>query len=358
MREDRGRRSRRDSRWVALPLLALLACNAEGEYVVWPEAAYMGDTVAVLFDTEADSTLAPEAALLDAGVHNIVVQVSDSTGFTEPIIPRFVIEAPAALGSRASVVQGLQSWTGLVAVFDLPDPWPNAGLGFPDVFDVQVEYQGMPTAGSRPLTVLGGGGVPMAFSASADPSSLQLQPMLRLRPAWNGATGEGFDPSWTVTGLQFTSRYTPGAGDVSSLQALGNGEAAGGLATATELAPPGSDKLWRVLLMDPSGFQLPDFGCAPSGDCFAGRWSLLDFPLEADDTGVPNGSPVFEPADFSVEDLRVVGPNGMELAAALPGETFFHAYTASNVAPLPEPGALLGLAAGCLGLGVVVFEAR
>lgn len=354
MTRDGRRPSRRRVRWGGVPLLALLAgCTAEGDYVVWPEAVETGDTVAILFNTEADTAMSPEGALLDAGVQNVVVQVSDSTGFTQPVAPRFVIEAPAALGSRASVAQGLQSWTGLVAVFDLPSPWPNAAISFPDVFDLQVEYEGVPTAGSSQLAVLGEGGMPMAFSPTADPADLQLQPMLRLRPAWDGAVGEGFDPSWQIGGLELTLRYTPGAGDVSGLRALGNGEAAGGLASATPLPPQGGDKRWRVVLLHPEGFQLPQLGCTAGGECFAGRWSLLDLPLEADATGVPDGAPVFVPADFAIEDLTVYDVEGEMLAVSSPSEIFFHAYAASNTMALPEPGLVLLLTSGVLGLVVL-----
>jgi len=354
MRRHGRRPSRSRFGGLALPLLALLAgCTAEGDYVVWPEAAETGDTVAILFNTEADNAANPEGALLDAGVHNVVVQVSDSTGFTQPVPPRFVIEAPAALGSRAAVAQGLQSWTGLVAVFDLPSPWPNGSVSFPDVFDLQVEYEGVPTAGSSQIAVLGDGGMPMAFSPTTDPAALQLQPMLRLRPAWDDATGEGFDPGWVVGGLELTLRYTPGAGDVSSLRALGNGEAAGGLASATPLPPQGGDKRWRVVLLHPEGFQLPEFGCALSGDCFAGRWSLLDLPLDADAAGVPDGAPIFVPADFAIEDLAVYDVEGEPLAAPSASEIFFHAYAASNTTALPEPSTLLGLAAGVAGIGAL-----
>jgi hypothetical protein len=332
-------------------------CNAEGEYLIWPESVRTGETVAVLFNTEADNQTFPEGALLDAGVENVRVRVSDATGFSQTIVPRLVLEAPAAVASQAVVGEAFASLTGLVAVFDLPDPWPNGAVAFPAVFDVLVEYQGMATFGQGALTVLGDGGLPIAFSASPSPLSLELQPAVRLRPAWDPTTAVGFDPGWTIGGLEFTLRYRPGAGEVLDLQALANGEATGGLATATPLEPQGLDRRWRVVLMHPFGFALPSFGCDLGGRCFAGRWSLLDLPLFADDTGLALGSPVFAPDDFTIEDLRVVDPHGQTLEVGATGEPFFHVYAARNLAPLdqeplpvPAPAFGWGLASGALGL--------
>ena len=79
----------------------LVGCNPDLDYLIWPTSARTGDTVAILFNTEWDTLWAPEAALLDASVDNIVIQVSDSSDWTEAITPRLVIEAPAALGSKA-----------------------------------------------------------------------------------------------------------------------------------------------------------------------------------------------------------------------------------------------------------------
>lgn len=354
MREGRCWRSRRGPWWAVLLLLApLIGCDAANQYVVWPTSARTGDTVAVLFNTEWDTGAEPDGALLDASVDNIVIQLSDSTGWTEPITPRAVIEAPAALGSVAVVGSGFESWTGLVALFDIPDPWPNGSISFPDVFDVVVEQDGIATFGSNQVTVLDSGGTPLAFSASTPLSSLELHPMLRLRPAWDAAMAEGFDPSWEIGGVEFTLRYSPPAvGDVSNVRALGNGEATAGLATATELVPEGSDKLWRIVLIHPPGFQLPAMGCV-GPDCFSGRWALLDLPLDADETGLLDGDPAFLPADFSIEDLRVVDRDGVQLNPAPTGETFFHVFAANNIVPLPEPGFLLLLASGCLGLVVL-----
>ena len=358
MREETRRHLRRGLLWTAAVLMApLLGCDAQQNYLIWPTSARTGDTVAILFNTEWDTQWAPDAALLDASIHNIVVQVSDSTEWTESITPRFVIEAPAALGSQA-VGQGLASVTGLVAIFDLPDPWPNGSLSFPDEFTVVVEYKGSATFGANELWVLGSGGAPIEFSYSTRAELLELRPMLRLRPAWDAASGEGFDPGWEIGALEFTLRYTPGAGEVSSVGALGNGEAAAGLAMATELLPEGSDKLWRIVLLHPAGFELPERGCTGGGDCFSGRWSLLDLPLEVDTTGLADGETAFVPDDFAIEDLRVVDRDGVPLNPEYAGERFFHSYAANNIVPIPEPGMVLLLTSGVLGLAVLKRLAR
>ncbi len=363
MRECTRRRLRRGLLWAALLAAYLLTapligCNPQGDYLIWPTSARTGDTVAILFNTEWDTLWEPEAALLDASVHNIVIQVTDSTDWTESITPRLVIEAPAALGSKAVVGYDLESFTGLVAIFDLPDPWPNGGLSFPDDFSVVVEYEGSASFGGNDLMVLGSGGSPIEFSYNTPAELLGLHPMLRLRPAWDGGTGEGFDPSWEIGALEFTLRYSPGAGEVSNVRALGNGEATAGLAMATELLPEGSDKLWQIVLIHPPGFQLPEMGCT-GGECFAGRWALLDLPLDVDTTGLSDGELAFVPDDFAIEDLQVVDRDGVQLGSAGSGEEFFHTYAANNVVPVPEPGMILLLTSGCLGLvALKVLERR
>jgi hypothetical protein len=95
------------------------------------------------------------------------------------------------------------------------------------------------------------------------------------------------------------------------VRALDNGEATAGLATATEFVPQGADKLWRIVLVHPPGFQLPDRGGVGPGECFAGRWALLDLPLDADETGLMDGDPAFLTEDFAIEDLRVVDRDGV-----------------------------------------------
>jgi hypothetical protein len=339
----------------ALLLIAsLVGCDTSERYLIWPTAARTGDTVAVLFNTEADTTLVPDGARLDASADNIVIQLSDSTAWTEAVVPRAVIEVPAAKGSEAVAGLGLGSWTGLVAIFDIPDPWPNGGLTFPDAFDVVVEQSGVATMGANELTILGAGGAPLVLSPSTPLTQLEAKPMLRLRPAWDAATAEGFDPGWEIGGVELTLRYSPaGAGDVLALSAVGNGEATSGLVMATELAPQGSDKLWRLMLLHPPGFQLPAQGCNGAGDCFSGRWSLLDLPLDVDESGLANGEAAFETAEFSIEDLVVVDRDGMQLNPAYAGERFFHLYAANHIVPLPEPGLLLLLSSGVLGLAVL-----
>lgn len=115
---------------------------------------------------------------------------------------------------------------------------------------------------------------------------------------------------------------------------MANGEATAGLATATELVPQGSDKLWRIVLIYPPGFTLPAMGCV-GAECFSGDWALLDLPLDKDETGIPVGDPVFLPEDFSIEDLVVVDRYGAPLNPAFAGETFFHIYVANNLVPAP-----------------------
>jgi hypothetical protein len=312
-------------------------------------SARTGDTIAILFNTEYDTESAPESALLDASVGNVDIQITDSLGHTEFVVPRAVIEAPAALGSLA-VGADLESLTGLVAVFDLPDPWPNGAISFPNTFTLVVQYAGAATFGGNDLEVLGEGGTPLSLTAATPLSALELQPMLRLRPAWDRVATEGFDPNWTIGGIEFTLRYmASSSGDIDQLTVVSNGEATSGLAMANPLAPEGSDKLWKVMLLHPDGFDLPDKGCDGTGRCFAGRWSLLDLAFQKDITGVPSATPVFVASDFSIEDLRVVDLGGVQLNPPYTGERFFHSYVTNNFA-VPEPGFSVLLMAGVFGL--------
>jgi len=337
---------------IGLVLLLLTAgCDGDGlgEYVIWPVSARTGDTIAILFNTEYDTESAPESALLDASVENVDIQITDSLGHTEFVVPRAVIEAPAALGSMA-LVDDFESWTGVVAVFDLPDPWPNPSETFPSTFTIVVQYGGAGTFGGNELTVLGSGGTPMSLAAETPLSALEAGPLLRLRPAWDAVAAEGFDPSWTIGGLEFTVRYTSStAGDIVSMAAAANGEATAGLALASPRAPEGGDKRWKVMVLHPDGFALPSKGCDGLGRCFAGRWSLVDLAIEKDETGVPLASPVFVASDFSIEDVRVVDPDGDQLNPPFSGEQFFHSYVTNNTA-VPEPRNSALLVAGLLGL--------
>lgn len=334
-----------------LLLLLSTGCDGDGlgEYVIWPMAARTGDTVAILFNTEYDTVSAPESALLDASIDNVEVEISDSLGHTEFVSPRAVLEAPAALGSLA-VGASQESWTGLVALFDLPEPWPNGSISYPDTFTIVVTYDGAATFGGNSLSVIGTGGTPMSLAVETPLSALEARPMLRLRPAWDALQSEGFDPSWTIGGLEFTLRYTPStAGGIDQMTVTGNGEATSALAMASPLAPQGNDKLWKVMLLHPDGFTLPDKGCDGLGRCFSGRWSLLDLAVEKDITGVPAETPVFVESDFSVEDLRVVDTDGNQLSPPFTGEQYFHPYVTNNLA-VPEPTAAALLVVGVLGL--------
>lgn len=344
-------------RWLLLVSIAigpLAGCDRGSghDYLIWPSATRTGDTVAILFNTEFDTNLAPQSALLDASVDNITIQLSDSLGFTQSVTPRAVIEMPVPLGSLF-VGPEFASWTGLVAIFDVPDPWPNSSVSYPDTFTAVVEYEGSATFGGNVLEVLGPGGAPLALTISPSLATLASGPMLRLRPAWDPVAGEGFDPAWEIGGLEFTLRFTPRpVGDISNLAAVGNGEARAGLAMATPLPPEGSDKRWKIMLVHPEGFSLPDKGCVAPGECYSGRWSLLDLPLDKDAAGVAEGEPVFTPDDFAIEALVVVDRDGTRLNPSFDGETFFNTY-AVNYRAVPEPGTALLLFSGAFGLALI-----
>jgi hypothetical protein len=326
------------------------------QHMIWPMQAYAGDTIAALFHTEGDVVAAAPEALLDAdaGTYgdpldpgNVMVKITDPDAHVEFVQPSAVIEVPAAIGSQ-KVGSPAQSQTGVVAFFEFPDPWPNPNptYSLPADFAVAVEYGGAPTTGGRNVRIVGTGGVKTDFDPVATPGNLELGPMLRLRPVWDALAQEGFDPSWTVGSLEFTLRFDiPGTGDVNNLTVVSNGEAIAALVMATGLPQVAGARRWKVTLVHPQGFTLPSIGCN-GNDCFSGRWSLLDFPLEKDETGVVLGDPVFVSDDFSIESLAVFDLNGNPMNAS---GTLFHNYAVNNIA-LPEPGASVQLLFGVLGL--------
>jgi hypothetical protein len=346
-----------------LHVIASMGCGADNEYAVFPPSARTGDTVAVLFSSEWDTMMAPDGPLLDASVDNIVIQVDDLLGWTEPVVPWAVIEAPVSLGSLA-FGSGLESLTGVVALFDIPDPWPNPAVSFPGTYDFQivVEQDGIPALGTSSLRITGDGGTPFVLSAFTPIEELELRPMVRLRAAWDPALQQGFDPTWEIGGVEFTLRYAIQAdGEIDHVTALGNGEAAAATTLSRPLGTQGGEKRWRIFLVEPRGFSVPAKGCAGT-DCYAGRWSLLDLPVDKYRGSLSLGDPIFVPGDFQLSDLRVVDLDGAELASESAADDFFHTYVVNNLVepttPVPEPGTLLLLVAGALGLMVLGWVQR
>lgn len=331
---------------------------ASSDYLVWPTAVNTGDTVAVLINTELDVDTVNGLALLDANSSNTVIWAFDPDGYGVTVTPRAVIEAPAALGSFMIGVEGF-SKTGVIAFFDIPDPWPNPSPSYPSPthgspaqFDIVPIYAGTVAIGQNSVQVVGTGGAATDFAPVAPLADLELSPMLRLRPHWDVSSTEGFDPGWDIGGMEFNLRYTrAGTGKILAVAGTQNGEAQPGIVMTEPLPDEGSDKLWKLSLLEPRGFSIPYKGCPPAGtECYSGRWALLDLLLEKDENGLSAGAPVFTADEFVIEDLKVFGRDGLRLNPTYStDQVFFDTYLANNIA-VPEPGATLQIVFGALGL--------
>lgn len=308
-------------------------------YLVWPEAANLGETVGVVVSAQAAIDIAPDFGPLEADAESFVIELEDASGFVEQVQPRSVIEAPAALGSVLAV-QEAGRWTGMVLLFDLPATWTQSTLVFgTDELSVSIDYEGQRIVEGEGVLVMGDGGAPLAAAATEAVGELELEPMLRFRPSWEAATGEGFDPTWPIHAVEFVLRYVePSAGEVQNPSARANGDAATALPLVEELTAPVGEKRWKIAVVDPYGFALAEKGCAGPGDCYAGRWSLLDLVFEKIPETLPEGQPVFAPGDFTIEDVVVFDADGAQLNPPFAGENYFQLHAVNHlVEPTASP---------------------
>ena len=326
---------------VVEPMAASAGGALSSRYVVWPEIAELGETLAVVLETQSEVDQYADGALLNANVENFSVRVTDPDGYSELVPPKAVIEAPAALGS---IVAGMESesWAAMIVVFDLPDPWPNTSplYSLPADFGVAVEYEGFATYGGKTVQIQGGGGTALPALALNSLKGLELGPMLRLRPAWDPEAlpdPEGFDPIWEIGGIELLLDYNkPGVGDVDNLLVRANAEANKALAMSYEVETVG-DRRWKVSLVDPDGFSIHWNDCLGPGDCYSGRWSLMDLTLKKLPEELPQGSPIFQSSDFTIVDIAVTDTSGLRLNPPYQGETFFQIHAVNNLVDDP-PG--------------------
>ncbi len=309
--------------------------NEAGEYMIWPQAARLGDSVAVLVATETDVNWRWQHPYTFWKNEDVTIKLTDALSVSATVTPSAIIEVPTALGSKMRG-PNLQSWTGVVAIFELPGSW-NSDSQWTGALTVEAKLgPGVFTFLTNSLLVTGGGGSATQFGTSGPIEAFQLKPMVRLRPNWDPTNNGGFDPSWNIGALEFTLIYTLPAGggwSVSNPQPLPNGDAPTALVMAGPEETDATTKRWKITLLKPEGFSIPATlaGCS-GGFCFSGRWPLIDVIFAKNSGTRPDGQPVFELSDFGIEDMKVFDPDGNLLnAASNPSLGYFWPFPVNNL---------------------------
>jgi hypothetical protein len=223
------------------------SADSSDAYAVWPASARLGDSIAVLLDAQAAVALAPEKAPLALEPGSFAIELTHLPAAGNPGIetlsPRAAVELPAALGSVLAGENG-GSWTAIALLFDLPAAWTASILAFGDGVTVSVFYEGELVFDQKTLKTVGSGGQPLSAGGLETISGLEQRPMLRLRPAWDGAVG--FDPSWSVGAVELVLLYTRrGTRDVANLEPVANGDATGAVTGIELLSETATEKRWN-----------------------------------------------------------------------------------------------------------------
>ena len=327
-------------RLLIAPLLFLgaVACegptegNNNGDPAVWPQAARLGDSVGWVISNEllASSYPAPTPAFTWSRDNVEIGLVDEVQNFEVTLVPRVVFEAQSATGASLRGADHGVSVGAVIAMFDLPDPWPNASSPNPSELALVLYVDGEEVPGwVNTIDVLGSGGAPTAFGAFSDPDLLASRPMLRLRPRWN--SGRGLDPDWNIAGIEFTLIYpefTDAA--ISHPRAIPAGDASTALTLTGPVTLDGATNRVRVNVLVPGGFKLSHDDCDPSG-CYSGHTALIDIAFDKNSGSLQAGEPVFTADDFEIWDIRIVDPAGVQLNDTTHGPTYFDSFVVNNL---------------------------
>jgi hypothetical protein len=339
------RRNWKPARSLLLVLLGLAACEGPteensftGNPAVWPQASRLGDSVGWLLSGELlFGFQAAPTPFFTWSRDNVKIGLVDEQDHEVILVPRVVFEVQSAMGAQIRGGSHEASIGAVVAMFDLPDPWPNASNPAPSELHLVLYVDDQVIPGwTNSVEILGTGGTPTAFGIASDVSPLEPGPMLRLRPRWDSGTSKGIDPDWLIAGIEFTLLYADLAngGSIANPRAIPAGDAA----TALSLTGPvsvevGFNRL-QVNVLLPQGFQLLDGGCDAAG-CYAGHASLIDVVFDKDSGSLPLGDAVFESTDFTVADVKIVGPTGVQLNPTTYGPTYFDRFVVNNLSEGP-----------------------
>ncbi len=327
-----------------ISLLGLVACEGpsvengfSGDPAVWPQAARLGDSAGWLLSSELLASLqAAPSPFFTWSRDNVEIGLIDEQGHEVILFPRAIFEVQSAMGAQIRGGSHEANIGALVAMFDLPDPWPNASNPNPSVLGLvlYVDSQVVPDW-TNTIEVLGSGGAPTVFGVGSDTDPLQLAPMLRLRPRWGLGIAAGVDPDWVIAGIEFTLNYPDYAdGDILNPRAVPAGDAATALTLTGPVTLDGTTRRVRFNVILPGGFKLFHEDCDPSG-CYSGRTALIDIVFDKDSGSLPLGTPVFAPDDFEITDLKIIDPNGVRLNASIYGVGYFDRFVVNNLSEGP-----------------------
>ena len=326
-------------------LLGLAACEGPteendfgGDPAVWPQASRLGDSVGWLLSSELLVGLqATQTPSFTWSRDNVKIGLVDEQGHEVILVPRVVFEVQSAMGAQIRGGSHEANIGAVVAMFDLPDPWSNGSNPAPSELDLVLYVDDQVIPGwTNSVEILGTGGTPTVFGIASDVSPLEPGPMLRLRPRWDSGTSEGIDPDWLIAGIEFTLLYADLAngGSIANPRAIPAGDAATALTLTGPVSVEGGFNRVQVNVLLPQGFQLLYDDCDPSG-CYAGRASLIDVVFDKDSGSVPLGDAVFESTNFSIADVKIVGPTGAQLNPTTYGPTYFDRFIVNNLSEGP-----------------------
>ena len=337
---QRARQRRRLLFGLLFVLISAFACEGPsqengfaGDPAVWPQAARLGNSVGWFLSSEV--LAGPQAAPLPSlawSRDNIEIGLIDPQGYETVLIPRAVFEAQSALSSQVRGSTPGANIGALIALFDLPDPWPNPAQPNPSTLELALYVDGeLIENWTNRIEILGGGGTTTNFALADSLELLESAPMLRLRPRWNPNSLQGIDPDWLIAGIEFTLSFPVASnGGISNPRAVPTGDAATALTLTGPVTQEGSTQRVRVHLVVPSGFRLLHSGGDDSG-CYAGRTALIEIVLDKASGSTTSGTPVFSPEDFEVSDLKIVDPNGVRLNPSLYGNAYFDHFVVNNL---------------------------
>lgn len=301
---------------LALALLSIskTACSPGTPTVptVWPDRAYLGETIAIPVDTN-NLPFFPNAEAEeqhDVSVDTVTFEMTDANGDPAVLFPRSVITAgPSGAADSGKIVPAI---TVTIALIDLPTIAENPNFDYPEypVLDVPIKiiHPGDPSNEVVKVTILGpeteGKGsrqfAQIWGSGQELEDALSPRPSLRLRA--HGPTdcggSERFFTNGKISGVEFEIEYDTNR--VTDPDPIPTANAGRATATASVISTQGAIERARVLILDPDGFNLPD-----AGNCKRGTGPFLDIAF----TKVSE----FSVGDFQIYDLYVTKFNGQPM---------------------------------------------